>query len=588
MFLITTADQRFWKTDRPILFLGEWCKLFAQKPVWEKLSYEVMPYHWDNREALYKDYLYLDALYEKVLDGLSRQLNNIHGTNHSFRYWRIIVGPWLYYFCQILYDRYLSISSAVKSGKVSDTLVGDYGENEWLPNNFYQFSRWFIEDSYNQFLYSYIIRCTQKIPHSVIKVEPEQSPADQGSPNRIPLLREILCKTGEAYKRNIPNRFNRIILALNYLRRCDLLRLQLSLHQFPSFHLPAITNKRVEVEMGLRKNIGWEKAGNEFEEVLNKMIQVQIPMAYLEAYSEIEKFSLRIFPKNPEVIVNEVLFFSNDIFKFWAAHHIEHGAKFAGIQHGGLYGIGLWNSDEKHEISIYDRFYSWGWKLRNCSVVKPLPAAKLNKVRKCLRPRRDGRILLVLGATPRYSYHMCSSFVSSTGALSYFLDQYRFVRSLCKESRSLLLARLYIHDYGWDQMDRWKSEVPGLECYRGTRPIIAQLKESRLCVATYNSTTYIETFAANFPTVLFWNPNHWELRASAQQYFDDIRNAGILHDTPEAAARKVNDIYQDPIAWWHAPRIQEAKNRFCSQFACTSPHWLGEWKKEILDLKNSK
>ena len=60
MLLITTADQRFWKTDEPVLFLGEWCKLFSQKAVWEKLDYEVLPYHWDDRGKLYNDYLYLD------------------------------------------------------------------------------------------------------------------------------------------------------------------------------------------------------------------------------------------------------------------------------------------------------------------------------------------------------------------------------------------------------------------------------------------------------------------------------------------------------------------------------------------------
>ena len=50
MFLVLTADQRFWKTDEKILFLGEWCRLYRHKPIWSGLDAEVLPYHWDDRE----------------------------------------------------------------------------------------------------------------------------------------------------------------------------------------------------------------------------------------------------------------------------------------------------------------------------------------------------------------------------------------------------------------------------------------------------------------------------------------------------------------------------------------------------------
>jgi putative transferase (TIGR04331 family) len=58
MFLITTADQRFWKKDEEILFLGEWCKIYDQRHIWSELNYKVLPYHWDDREKLYQDYIY--------------------------------------------------------------------------------------------------------------------------------------------------------------------------------------------------------------------------------------------------------------------------------------------------------------------------------------------------------------------------------------------------------------------------------------------------------------------------------------------------------------------------------------------------
>ena len=66
---------------------------------------EVLLYHWDNRSKLFTDYQYLKAIYEDLLLNIVDQLNQIHRVNHGIRYWRILIGPWLSLFTQILYDR---------------------------------------------------------------------------------------------------------------------------------------------------------------------------------------------------------------------------------------------------------------------------------------------------------------------------------------------------------------------------------------------------------------------------------------------------------------------------------------------------
>ena len=67
MFLATTADQRFWKKNEKVLFLGEWCKIYSQKSIWSQLDYEVLPYHWNDREKMYRDFQKLDETYENFL-----------------------------------------------------------------------------------------------------------------------------------------------------------------------------------------------------------------------------------------------------------------------------------------------------------------------------------------------------------------------------------------------------------------------------------------------------------------------------------------------------------------------------------------
>ena len=94
-FLVTTAIEETIPQNKPILFLGEWCRPFENINKLDKLDAKVLPYHWDDRSKLHKDYSYLSEFYEKLLIELTNQLNQIHGTDHKTKYWRILIGPWL-------------------------------------------------------------------------------------------------------------------------------------------------------------------------------------------------------------------------------------------------------------------------------------------------------------------------------------------------------------------------------------------------------------------------------------------------------------------------------------------------------------
>lgn len=581
MFLITTADQRFWKTDDPIIFLGEWCKLFSQKFVWEKFSSDILPYHWDDRKKLYHDYLYLDKLYEQTLLDMRDLLNKIHGVDYSLRYWRIIVGPWLYYFIQILFDRYQSILAAIKSGKVNNTLICKYDDAKWVPRDFPCFLNWYVDDAYNHYIYSRIIEFTGRMPFEVVNIEDGCDSKRYASNPFAP--KQILKKLMMFCMKLVPDRLNQIVLISSYLNMLDLIKLQLSLQQFPYLFPPDVETPKSTINMDKRETLSLKSSKNEFEKLLGKMIMEQIPLVYVEGYTEMNEHSLRAYPKKPKVLFTANACLSNESFKFWAGHHVDRGAKLVGTQHGGHYGTGLWSSTEKHEIQIYNMFYTWGWKSETYKNTKPLAAVKLNMAKRVV-PKNDGRILLVLMAVPRYSYHMYSLPVSSSGMLLYINDQYRFVRKLSKENQKPLLVYPYHQDYKWSQMERWNSEFPEIECSRNGKSILDQLNESRLFIGTYNATTYIETFVANFPTIMFWNPDHWELNPSAQPYFDELRKVGILHDTPESAAAMVNEISLDPAFWWNQPKVQRAKNQFCFKFARTSDNWLYEWNETLNSL----
>ena len=48
---------------------------------------------------------YVDIVYEKLLPYVSKELNKLHNENHSIRYWRILIGPWLLHHINVFYDK---------------------------------------------------------------------------------------------------------------------------------------------------------------------------------------------------------------------------------------------------------------------------------------------------------------------------------------------------------------------------------------------------------------------------------------------------------------------------------------------------
>ena len=196
MFLATTADQRFWKAGENVLFLGEWCKIYSQRHIWSKMNYKTLPYHWDDREKFHRDFLFVDQLYERCLPMLSDRLNKIHNVAHSTRYWRFIVGPWLFTLIGILYDRYLSICEAEKSKKVTNVLLPNPNSTDWVARDYLEFSyRTENSDPFNQYLYYEIIRFSGNLFYETIDTPVSNLCKAPGSGLKKFPVKVIVCGT---------------------------------------------------------------------------------------------------------------------------------------------------------------------------------------------------------------------------------------------------------------------------------------------------------------------------------------------------------------------------------------------------------
>ena len=156
------------------------------------------------------------------------------------------------------------------------------------------------------------------------------------------------------------------------------------------------------------------------------------------------------------------------------------------------------------------------------------------------------------------------------------------MKELCEK----VLLRRHNRDYGWDQVARWKNSNLDIQYDDGKESIQALIRKSRLYISTYNATTYLESLSWNVPTIIFWNPAHWELNEQAKPYINQLKTVGIFHETPESAAKHLSEIWDDIPQWWNSIEVQQVKDKFCERWTYNGDDVFDKLVTAIKDVSN--
>lgn len=588
MFLITTADTTAWNSNGPVLYLGQWCLTEETAQLREQMQYDVLPYHWQDVSKLEFDYKYIADLGERVLSELAATLNRLHGTCHTKHYWRILLGRWLFQYLAVVYDRHATIQVAIDDGRVTDTWIPQEAQEDWIPRNSKQFSGWVIQDAFNRHLFGRIIRHTNGLPFTEISSNnsPPQSDTENGANSNVTRSGWSAYLSGQGILRLagsilsvVPTRHSEISLWSTGMTRAEQFRLALSLGQYAHFAPPGPRPWSSKVDLSMRKELQFEIGDDRFERLACELIPSYLPRDVVEVFEKEHERAKRSYPRNPKIILTGSVA-SDDSGKFWIAYQAERGAKLVCVQHGGHYGSDRYMAAEDHEIAISDYYFSWGWTTRSSDEVIPMPSPLLSRMKGRLTCSSNGEVIIALASMPRYSYWLYAA-PQGPQFTTYLDEQDRFLSALDPEIRSKTTLRLYPVDMGWGERHRFARHGVRISEPTDKTSFESELQGARLFVGTYNSTIQLETLAADFPTILFWNPDQWRLRPEVEPLFDALRRVGILHDTPEPAAAKLREVFHDPAAWWRDKELRRAVGEFCDGLARSDPQWVSDWKEEI-------
>ena len=579
-FLVVSPKKELWDESKPILFLGEWCNLFNDRNYNKDLDIKINPNHWNDKKKQEYDYGYLESLYEAKLMDLNHSLSKLHGLKSELRYWRIIIGPWLKFFIDAVFDRYETIRLAKKNNSIEGTFIYEYNLHEKIPNNFNEFYDQLRNDSWNELLFFELIK-EFKIPFKIVNKKAQVN-VDIDS-NIHKSFKSILKSWIYSINNLISNYFNEVVLFELYLSTSKLIKLQIKLGQIPFLGNKNILSSKRESDLNMRKKLVFSETSDPFSKFLNNQIINFIPRIYIENFNEIKEKVLRKYPRNPKLIVTANAYQANDSFKIWTAHHTKLNVPLIIHQHGGTFGISKYNQTETHQLKISDYFISWGWKKHNFNNIKILPALKVSPY-ELSYDKINGEILLTLASTPRYFYNFFG-IPNGQDFLGYIEDQKQFINYLDKKIIEKIKIRFDSAEFGWNINNRISEVIDPSKFESPKIDLLSRLKKCKLCISTYNATIFLETLAMNVPTIVFFNIKQNNIRKEAIMFINQLKEVGIFHDSPISASNFLNKIESNIEDWWQKEDVQNVVKVFCQKFVYNSKNWNEKWVQFLIEKK---
>lgn len=561
MLLVTTALLDTWEGENEdLLFLGEWCKTYENRKIWNNRITKTLTDPWSNRLSRQAAYNYTKNLRENILIDLANSLNKFHNKNFSINFWRTLIGPWLNIYVNSVYHKWECLRNSDLVYNITYTNEIQIQKNI-TSCDFIEFEKLIDTDEWNYSIALEIIKYKNKIKinkiYSSHKIKKEKN-TKVSIKKFIKITLKYIFILG-----NIFTYFNKTVIINSYLPLKKEILLNVKLGQLPSWYLP-LPIKGIKYNFDLRQSLSKnQKKSDDFYNFISKIIFDHIPINYIEGFAILLKSSKKyLLPINPKFICTANNHWWDDIFKSYMALNLEKCTKIKIISHGGG-GKFLYDDFNDHEIKISDKYFTWGWDFDDNN--KCYKGILVKTVSTEIKRKNPCSIILVT-----YSEHRYLSQLSSMPSYDQFIniyleDQYTFVKSINFELFQKLKVRLH-HDLGNQIKSRFNDNFKDLLYSTKEEKFFNLLKSAKVVVITYNCTTIVETLALNIPTIVFWDENVWELSHNAKKVFENLYENKIFHKSPLSAAAHLNNIFENVEYWWNSSTVQLSRKNFIENF----------------------
>lgn len=586
-YLITTADERSWVYDRPVLFLGEWCRRYDRKSVWTKMDATIAAPYGVQSEQTELDFIYTNNLLSQLLNELVIALNEYHQVSRSVRFWHIVLGHWLIRYVRVIFNRYFTLDQAIKQYKISGTAILELADYSLAMNDSYDFI-WACNDPlWNHVLYGHILK---QLGNVTLDSIPTKNSTDfsfdlkSNVPSGFGFYKQSVIDLCANHVLPKLSRKRDAFIINSYLPTLEEAKLAIHLGQFPQrWRSPKLKN--VTLDQNKRQNLKINTVGyHGFELLIREKIKDILPKCYLEGFDQLmDQVCSLPWPKSPKFIFTSNNFDTDEVFKVWTGCQVERGVPYFVGQHGNNYGT-LKECVIRPEMLTCDAFFSWGWSNQS---TKNIPTFMLKRVKSnALRADPGGVLLLIERQRP----HCMETHDTDFNFCVYQENQFKFVAALPGIIQEKLVVRLpsVWKRTNWYEDQRWRDRHPSVVVELGTENIDKLISKSRLVVHSYDSTGMLETLAFNIPTICFWSGGFYHIQPTAKPFYEMLREVSIIVDTPEQAAELVSKHWDHLELWWSSSRLQGIRALFCDEYARLDTRGAKSLKEILCNAINIK
>jgi putative transferase (TIGR04331 family) len=581
--LVTSSSQDTWSTEENNLFLGKWCTPFSLMKNLNNYKFEYADAYIPPHEEKLKDLEYLAEISDKIFKDLVGELNKLHNTSRSERYWNIVLGHWFKRYIRLMFNRFTTVNLAFENYRISSFKIS-LPLQKLVTSDSQSFLYACNEEQWNQGLYLKVLKFLNYYPEAGTEKEISESgiekelniPAQKKSKL---ILRKIITGLLGIFSRSTDAFF-----ISTYLPKAEELKLSLFLGQIPQFWIsPKFNMPESEQLLRSKLNLKNETAIG-FEKFVRELLAEVIPVCYVEGFNLlIEETQKLPWPSKPFFIFTSNNFDTDEVFKIWAADKIEKGTPYITGQHGNNYGTHfLHGAEDSPERSTADNFITWGWSNSSLKVIPGFNfKININNYRKY---NPQGEILLIENHLPHnnepwdvYPYHE-----------QFQEEQFKFAEQLSADLKSKLLVRFHggFRTSKWNEDLRWKEKMPEIKFETGESSITELISRSRLVVHSYDSTGILETLSLNIPTICFWSNGFEHLLPEARTHYEILKNASIYFANPEDCADFISKNFNTIEEWWATEKVQSARREFCNIYSRYEKYPAKKMKELLLKALN--
>ena len=525
---------------------------------------------WDNYFNRFEDYKKIKKLQKKLFDYLVKKIEKYHRLKFNKIYWKIILIPWINKLIPHLFH-YWKLTNKIDKKNFTPK-VYNYHDKDFIIDSFSEiniynnihYNRWIISKIL-QFKYNF--KTKNKKIHFKKKINLKKKTTNTIILKLFSLFKKLFNKTEIFIKGTQIGFFNYFLLSIK-------------LKQIPALWIEDENYEKNKTNIQSRiLFFDNDKKINLFNFIKKNLIYL-IPKNYLENYNSINTSVKNLYwPKKANLILCSTAYDSEDYFKFWVANQkFFNNSKYIIFQHGGLMGTEKLHNNLETQLSICDKFISWGWTGRNSKIIPFYSNIASKKID--INYKINEKIYFCQKIYPNYFNHIYGGPITMNKKIDNLKIFRVLLKSINKGIRKNVILR-YQQNLA-EESNYFKKSIKSKIQSSYKTNFIDEIKKARIVIHERDSTTFLQTISLNIPTILILEKKY-SLRLSnkAKKYYKQLEKNKIIFTDAKKATVFLNKHFKNIEKWWEKKHTQKARSNFCKNFVKKSENLITDLHKLI-------